>query len=189
MEWLGIIAVLSIVVWLGVVIVSAYRDSKKVTVDSEFALRLLPAGQPLPLTEGWVDDNEDGTSKHWEVFTSRPFSLVDARIAYESYQLVRAHAFDQLPLSDYVRNLLHPEEINLFLAQHAPQYLIQHGAVTESGVVRQMADRAKFVSLSDFINHVAFFDSTLKERLKARTVAPSEYELDTSGWDDGDDDR
>lgn len=186
MEWLGIVAVLAVVVWLVFVFVSAYRESKKVTVDSEFALRLLPAaGRPLPLAEGWVDDNEDGTSKHWEVFTSRPFSLVDARIAYESYQLVRAHAFDQLPLSEYVRTLLKQEEQPVYVG-YAPYGFGRYYPASGSQLVHQMADRSKFVSLSHFVNHVAFFDSTLLDRLKARTVDPSEYELDTSGWDDED---
>lgn len=191
MEWtaiVGILVVLAVIVWLVVIIISANRDSKLITVDSEFSLRLLPPGQPLPLTEGWVDDNEEGTSKHWEVFTSRELSQVDARIAYESYQLIRAHAFDQLPLSDYVRSLLHPEEVNLYLAQYAPNVLLEYGAVTETQLVQQMANRSKFTTLSEFIKHVAFFDSTLSERLKARVVDPHEYELDPSGWYDDEDD-
>jgi hypothetical protein len=163
MEWFALALVLGIIVWMALVIISALRN-KKVTIDSVYALRMLPAGQPLELEGQWVKTDE--YSSTWQTLRVRSYSQADARIAFESYVLVHEGMYDALPLSPYMERLL-----KMF-----------------PSLFERLASRTAFVSLSDFIQFVALFDMHLLDRLKAREVDPSEYQLDRSGWDDEDDD-
>lgn len=155
---IGIGIVVLLMLWLAVVIIQSLRD-KRVTIDNEFSLRLLPAGRQLVLEEQRISD---GTSTTWIPVRTRGYTIVDARIAYASYLLIRARRYDALQMPTYMRTL------------HR----------IDSQMVDDLAAKEQFVSMADFIEHVALFDAALKDTLCAREVEPSEYELDRSGWDE-----
>lgn len=163
MEWVALALVLGIIVWMAIVIVSTLRN-KKVTIDSQYALRLLPAGQPLELEGKWGEVDE--YSKQWHTLRARSYTQADARIAFETYVLIHEGMYDALPLSPYMASVR-----KMF-----------------PSLFERTASRMEFESLADFIRFVAMFDMHLMDRLKAREVDPSEYQLDRSGWDDEDDD-
>lgn len=163
MEWIPVTLVLGILVWMAWVIISSLRN-KRVSIDSLTALRMLPAGKALVLKEEWQDST--GGSKTLTPIETRQFSRTDGVIAYPSYLLIREGNLDALVLTDYMKQL----------RRISPQ------------LVEELAAKHEFVSLSQFIHHVALFDATLLPTLRVRLVDPTEYDLDRSGWDEEDDD-
>jgi hypothetical protein len=159
---IGIGVVVLVILWLAFVVIQSLRD-KNVTIDNEFSLRLLPAGRELVLEEKRV---REGSTTTWVPVRTRVYSIVDARIAYASYLLIRARRYDELPMSTYMQTL----------RKMGPE------------LVDNLASKEQFQTMAGFIDHVALFDTNLKDALRAREVDPSEYELDRSGWDEDEND-
>ncbi|MBM3618745.1 MAG: hypothetical protein FJX23_09445 [Alphaproteobacteria bacterium] len=163
MEWIGFALTLLLLGGLVTIIVLAIRD-KKIYIDTEFSLRTLPAGRLFELDGHWVNDDEEGFSKHWETTASRYLTFEDARLAYKTFVLLRAKDYTKVNLSSYMSSLL----------------------LIAPDLVDKLAARNVFYSMHDFVTHVALFDDALTDTIKNRDVDPAEYDLDKSGWDDND---
>lgn len=163
MEWFGLALVLLLLGAFIAIIIAAVRD-KKIYIDTEFSLRTLPAGRLFELDGHWVNDDEEGFSKHWETTASRYLTFEDARIAFKTFVLIRAKDYSKMNSTSYMS----------FLLKISPD------------LVDKFAVRNVFYSIHDFVTHVALFDDALTDTLKNRTVDPAEYQLDKSGWNDDD---
>lgn len=164
-KWVAYLLVAILLLGLVAAILTGLRHNRlkdaDIRINTEFDLRALPPGPVYELESEWVKD-EDGYAT-----VARVLTLTDMQIAFEVYTKVIAQTWEAIPLGRSANSyrLMTPQ---LFYG---------------------MVSRREFVNRWDFVRHLSFFDPNLPKRLAARKVDPSEYDWDTSGWDDDENDR